>query len=71
METFNIAQAGAIVFGVVGIQIVIRIIWKYLETRKNNPNGHFKIICEQLNGLEKRIIDRLDLLHEDIKDLKR
>jgi len=63
--------AGAIVIGVVGTQVVIRIIWKYLEGRKNNPNGKFEILYKRLDSLENRLIDRLDIIYDNIKELRK
>ena len=67
----ELETAGAIVVGVVGTQVVIRIIWKYLEGRKNNPNGKFDILYKRLDSLENRLIDRLDMIYEGIKELRK
>ena len=62
----EITDVGSIVGGVVGSNILIRIIWSYLENRKKgNPNGEpFGVINERL----QRIIDKLDSIHDDIKN---
>ena len=65
----ELETAGAIVVGVVGTQVVIRIIWRYLEGRKNNHNGQFEILYKRLDSLENRLIDRLDLIYDGIKEL--
>ena len=67
----ELETAGAIVVGVVGTQVVIRIIWKYLEGRKNNPNGNFDILYKRLDSLENRLIDRLDIIYDNIKELRK
>ena len=67
----ELETAGAIVVGVVGTQIVIRIIWKYLEGRKNNHNGKFEILYKRLDSLENRLIDRLDIIYDNIKELRK
>ena len=67
----GLETAGAIVIGVVGIQVVIRIIWKYLEGRKNNSNGQFEILYKRLDSLEDRLIDRLDIIYDGIKELRK
>ena len=59
-----------IVLGVIGLNIIIRITWAYLENRnnkKNNLNGGFATISERL----QRILDKLDQLSLDVRDLKR
>jgi len=61
---------GAIVSGVVGSNILIRIIWSYLENRnskKRNPNGYIEVVNERL----QRILDKLDGIHEDIRELRK
>jgi len=61
---------GTIVGGVVGSNILIRIVWSYLENRNNkkhNPNNHFEVINERL----QRILDKLDGMHEDIRGLRK
>lgn len=61
---------GSVVGGVVGTQILVRIVWKYLEGRKNNPGNHFEVLFEKLSSLESRLIDKLNALHDDIRGLK-
>ena len=64
----NYDVIGTIVGGVVGSNILIRIVWSYLENRNNkkyNPNNHFEVVNERL----QRILDKLDGIHEDIRRL--
>ena len=59
-----------IVGGVVGSNILIRIVWSYLENRNNkkhNPDNYFEVINERL----QRILDKLDGIHEDIRGLRK
>ena len=59
-----------IVGGVVGSNILIRIVWSYLENRNNkkhNPDNYFEVINERL----QRILDKLDGMHEDIRGLRK
>jgi len=59
-----------IVGGVVGSNILIRIVWSYLENRNNkkhNPDNYFEVINERL----QRILDKLDGIHEDIRELRK
>ena len=61
---------GTIVGGVVGSNILIRIVWSYLENRNNkkhNPDNYFEVINERL----QRILDKLDGIHEDIRGLRK
>jgi len=61
---------GTIVGGVVGSNILIRIVWSYLENRNNtkhNPDNYFEVINERL----QRILDKLDGIHEDIRELRK
>ena len=61
---------GTIVGGVVGSNILIRIVWSYLENRNNkkyNSNNHFEVVNERL----QRILDKLDGIHEDIRGLRK
>ena len=66
MMDYNVI--GTIVGGVVGSNILIRIVWSYLENRNNkkyNSNNHFEVVNERL----QRILDKLDGIHEDIRRL--
>ena len=59
-----------IVGGVVGSNILIRIVWSYLENRNNkkhNPDNYFEVINERL----QRILDKLDGIHGDIRELRK
>ena len=61
---------GTIVGGVVGSNILIKIVWSYLENRNNkkhNPDNYFEVINERL----QRILDKLDGIHEDIRELRK
>ena len=61
---------GTIVGGVVGSNILIRIVWSYLENRNNkkhNPDNYFEVINERL----QRTLDKLDGIHEDIRELRK
>jgi len=62
----NFETAVSIVVGVIGLNIIIRIVWAYLENRKHNPGNHFDAINERL----QRILDKLNEIHNDIRDLK-
>jgi len=64
----NYDVIGTIIGGVVGSNILIRIVWSYLENRNNkkyNSNNHFEVVNERL----QRILDKLDGIHEDIRRL--
>jgi len=64
--TINYEIAIPIVVGVIGLNIITRIIWEYLENRKHNPNNHFDLINERL----QRILDKLEGIHADIRNLR-
>ena len=64
----NYDVIGTIIGGVVGSNILVKIVWSYLENRNNkkyNPNNHFEVVNERL----QRILDKLDGIHEDIRRL--
>jgi len=63
-------MVSSVVGGVVGTQILVRIVWKYLENRKSNPGNHFEVLIEKLSGLESRLIDKLNVIHDDLRGLK-
>ena len=66
----NYDVIGTIIGGVVGSNILIKIVWSYLENRNNkkhNPNNYFEVVNERL----QRILDKLDGIHEDIRELRK
>ena len=68
MMNYNVI--GTIVGGVVGSNILVKIVWSYLESRNNkkhNPNNYFEVVNERL----QRILDKLDGIHEDIRELRK
>jgi len=70
MNMMDYNAIGTIVGGVVGSNILIRIVWSYLENRNNtkhNPDNYFEVINERL----QRILDKLDGIHEDIRELRK